>query len=127
MKSGNRNPLEPSGSLQACNGSDLLGNHYVKRKQEITFFHHFGLHSWNDKKEYMLAKVERPKPFRSIEVCVFLLICFLSFRLKEFNLFAHRVSNCVPFFVRNKRNTGNGEGIGHRAVKDILKNLFLTS
>jgi hypothetical protein len=27
---------------------------------------------------------------------------FISFRLEEFNLFAHRVSNCVPFFVKNK-------------------------
>jgi hypothetical protein len=58
---------------------------------------------------------------------VFVDIFFISFRLKEFNLFAHRVSNCVPFFVENKRNTGNGEGMGHRAVKDVLKILFLTS
>lgn len=75
----------------------------------------------------MLANLERPKPFRRIEVFFFLLIFFISFRLKEFNLFAHRVSNCVPFFVINKRNTGNGEGMGHRTVKDVFKILFLTS
>jgi hypothetical protein len=33
---------------------------------------------------------------------MFFLIFFISFRLKEFNLFAHRVSNCLSSFVKNK-------------------------
>jgi len=51
MKSGNLNFLEPSGPLQACNGTVSLCNHYIKKSnKKLHFFHHFGLHSWNDKK-----------------------------------------------------------------------------
>lgn len=80
----------------------------IKKRTRNCIFYHFGIRSWNDKKKICWPRFlfGRLKQFRSLEVgCVFLVkyVSFLFlFVLKEFNLFVHRVSNCVSFFVRKK-------------------------
>jgi hypothetical protein len=56
---------------------------------------------------------------------VFVDIFFISFRLKEFNLFAHRVSNCVPFFVENKKKHRQWQRNGAQSSKRRTEDSFL--